>query len=99
MGCAQSRKENEEAVARCKEPRQWMRSAVSACSAFAASHFAYTVALKNTGASLSNFVHHHHHQQQDHSLAPILEQDAPSPALPRLHLRTGRGRRRGRGAG
>ncbi|OAY81308.1 hypothetical protein ACMD2_18169 [Ananas comosus] len=67
MGCAQSRIENEEAVARCKERRQWMRSAVSARSAFAAGHSAYAVALKNTGASLSEFAHHHH---QDHSHSP-----------------------------
>lgn len=52
MGCAQSRIENEEAVVRCKERRQWMKSAVSARNAFAAAHSAYAVELKNTGAAL-----------------------------------------------
>ncbi|KAG6505305.1 hypothetical protein ZIOFF_037660 [Zingiber officinale] len=52
MGCAQSRIENEEAVVRCKERRQWMKSAVSARNAFAAAHSAYAVQLKNVGAAL-----------------------------------------------
>ncbi|RWW20424.1 hypothetical protein GW17_00015466 [Ensete ventricosum] len=55
MGCAQSRVDNEEAVTRCKERRQWMKSAVAARNAFAAAHSAYAVALKNTGAALSEF--------------------------------------------
>ncbi|KAK8928769.1 hypothetical protein KSP39_PZI017308 [Platanthera zijinensis] len=55
MGCAQSRIENEEAVARCKERRQFMKDAVAARNAFAAAHSAYVVALKNTGAALSDF--------------------------------------------
>lgn len=55
MGCAQSRIENEEAVARCKERRQFMKDAVAARNAFAAAHSAYVVALKNTGAALFDF--------------------------------------------
>lgn len=55
MGCAQSRIENEESVARCKERRQFMKDAVAARNAFAAAHSAYVVALKNTGAALSDF--------------------------------------------
>ncbi|CAL9206188.1 unnamed protein product [Musa hybrid cultivar] len=55
MGCAQSRVDNEEAVTRCKERRQWMKAAVAARNAFAAAHSAYAVALKNTGAALSEF--------------------------------------------
>ncbi|XP_074567085.1 uncharacterized protein LOC141823732 [Curcuma longa] len=55
MGCAQSRIENEEAVVRCKERRQWMKSAVSARNAFSAAHSAYAVGLKNTGAALAEF--------------------------------------------
>ncbi|KAG6483641.1 hypothetical protein ZIOFF_060293 [Zingiber officinale] len=55
MGCAQSRIENEEAVVRCNERRQWMKSAVSARNAFAAAHSAYAVELKNTGAALAEF--------------------------------------------
>ncbi|XP_074563620.1 protein ALTERED PHOSPHATE STARVATION RESPONSE 1-like [Curcuma longa] len=52
MGCAQSRIENEEAVVRCKERRQWMKSAVSERNAFAAAHSAYAVELKNVGSAL-----------------------------------------------
>ncbi|XP_074571096.1 protein ALTERED PHOSPHATE STARVATION RESPONSE 1 [Curcuma longa] len=55
MGCAHSRVDNEEAVTRCKERRQWMKAAVAARNAFAAAHSAYAVALKNTGAALSEF--------------------------------------------
>ncbi|KAM0934025.1 hypothetical protein DsansV1_C33g0224421 [Dioscorea sansibarensis] len=55
MGCAQSRIDNEESVARCKERRLLMRSAVSSRNAFAAAHSAYTVSLKSTGAALSDF--------------------------------------------
>ncbi|PKA60870.1 hypothetical protein AXF42_Ash006505 [Apostasia shenzhenica] len=55
MGCAQSRIENEEAVTRCKERRQFMKDAVASRNAFAAAHSAYVVALKNTGAALSDF--------------------------------------------
>ncbi|KAG0452619.1 hypothetical protein HPP92_025283 [Vanilla planifolia] len=55
MGCAQSRIENEEAVSRCKERRQLMKEAVASRNAFAASHSAYVVAIKNTGAALSDF--------------------------------------------
>ncbi|EHA8587420.1 putative nitrate regulatory gene2 protein [Cocos nucifera] len=55
MGCAQSRVDNEEAVFRCRERKQWMKEAVTARNAFAAAHSAYAVALKNTGAALSEF--------------------------------------------
>ena len=57
MGCAQSRIENEEAVARCKERRQWMKAAVAARNAFAAAHSAYAFSLRDTGAALSEFAH------------------------------------------
>uniref|UniRef100_A0ACD5U2Y0 Uncharacterized protein n=1 Tax=Avena sativa TaxID=4498 RepID=A0ACD5U2Y0_AVESA len=57
MGCAQSRIENEEAVARCKERRQYMKAAVAARNAFAAAHSAYAFSLRDTGAALSEFAH------------------------------------------
>lgn len=57
MGCAQSRIENEEAVARCKERRQFMKAAVAARNAFAAAHSAYAFSLRDTGAALSEFAH------------------------------------------
>ncbi|KAL6610170.1 hypothetical protein ACP70R_040139 [Stipagrostis hirtigluma subsp. patula] len=57
MGCAQSRIENEEAVARCKERRQWMKAAVAARNSFAAAHSAYAFSLRDTGAALSEFAH------------------------------------------
>ena len=55
MGCAQSRIENEEAVARCKERKILMKEAVAARNAFAAGHTGYAMALKNTGAALSDY--------------------------------------------
>ncbi|KAJ0979640.1 hypothetical protein J5N97_015114 [Dioscorea zingiberensis] len=57
MGCAQSRIENEESVSRCKERKQHMKDAVVARNAFAAAHSSYAMALKNTGAALSDFAH------------------------------------------
>ncbi|THU62612.1 hypothetical protein C4D60_Mb01t06940 [Musa balbisiana] len=55
MGCAHSRVNNDEAVTRCKERRQWMKAAVVARNAFAAAHSAYAASLKDTGAALSEF--------------------------------------------
>lgn len=57
MGCSQSKIENEEAVARCKDRKQFMKEAVAARNAFAAAHFAYAMSLKNTGAALSDYAH------------------------------------------
>ena len=57
MGCSQSKIENEEAVARCKERKRFMKEAVVARNAFAAAHSAYAMSLKNTGAALSDYSH------------------------------------------
>ncbi|XWS19010.1 hypothetical protein CRYUN_Cryun32bG0093900 [Craigia yunnanensis] len=57
MGCSQSKIENEEAVARCKERKRLMKEAVVARNAFAAAHSAYAMSLKNTGAALSDYAH------------------------------------------
>ncbi|KAI3853079.1 hypothetical protein MKW92_042451 [Papaver armeniacum] len=46
MGCTQSKIENEEAVSRCKDRKQFMPA-----------HSSYSVALKNTGAALSDYSH------------------------------------------
>ncbi|XP_047322766.1 protein ALTERED PHOSPHATE STARVATION RESPONSE 1 [Impatiens glandulifera] len=79
MGCAQSKIDNEESVTRCKERRNHMKNAVSARNAFASGHAGYAIALKNTGAALSDYAQgevdheydqdshlhlHHHHQPQ-----------------------------------
>ncbi|PON45586.1 kinesin-like protein [Parasponia andersonii] len=55
MGCTQSKIENEEAVARCKERKRHMKEAVYARNAFAAAHSSYAMYLKNTGAALSDY--------------------------------------------
>lgn len=55
MGCTQSKIENEEAVTRCKDRKMHMKEAVTARNLFAAAHSAYTMALKNTGAALSDY--------------------------------------------
>lgn len=55
MGCTQSKIEHEEAVSRCKERKAHMKDAVAARNTFAAFHTAYTMALKNTGAALSDY--------------------------------------------
>ncbi|PRQ50871.1 hypothetical protein RchiOBHm_Chr2g0138001 [Rosa chinensis] len=55
MGCTQSKIENEEAVSRCKDRKQFMKDAVSYRNAFAAAHSSYAIYLKNTGAALSDY--------------------------------------------
>ncbi|KAF3781201.1 hypothetical protein EJ110_NYTH37432 [Nymphaea thermarum] len=55
MGCTQSRVEQEEAVARCKERRQFMRDAVAQRNALAAAHSLYAMALKHVGAALNDY--------------------------------------------
>ncbi|CAH9074178.1 unnamed protein product [Cuscuta europaea] len=55
MGCAQSRLDNDESVSRCKERRNQMKQAVLLRNTFASAHSAYAMALKNTGAALSDF--------------------------------------------
>lgn len=60
-----------------------MKSAVSARSAFALHHSAYSIALKNTGAALNDFGHGEVHDHQ--SDAPPLPVDSllrPPPPLP-----------------
>lgn len=57
MGCTQSKIENEEAVSRCKDRKQFMKEAATARNYFAAAHSAYTMSLKNTGAALSDYAH------------------------------------------
>ncbi|MCL7026119.1 hypothetical protein MKW94_001897 [Papaver nudicaule] len=55
MGCAQSKIENEEAVTRCKERKQFLKEAVKTRNYFAATHSAYSVSLRHTGAALSDY--------------------------------------------
>ncbi|XP_078441799.1 protein ROLLING AND ERECT LEAF 2-like [Wolffia australiana] len=55
MGCAQSKMEGDEAVARCKERRLFMKEAVAARNAFAAAHSAYAFALRDTGAAVHDY--------------------------------------------
>ncbi|KAJ9179147.1 hypothetical protein P3X46_010966 [Hevea brasiliensis] len=57
MGCTQSKIENEEAVSRCKERKQFMKDAVAARNAFASAYSAYAITLKNTGAALCDYTH------------------------------------------
>ncbi|OIV96546.1 hypothetical protein TanjilG_24199 [Lupinus angustifolius] len=83
MGCVQSRIDNEESVARCKDRKNLMKEAVVARNAFAAGHSGYSMALKNAGAALSDYGHGEtnidlelqHHQ-------PPLPPDAGSNPLP-----------------
>lgn len=88
MGCAQSKIENEEAVTRCKERKQFMKDAVVARNAFAAAHSAYAMALKNTGAALSDYAHgeflvsNHHSSSSAAAAAASSVPTAVSPPPP-----------------
>lgn len=55
MGCGQSKIEQEETVARCKDRKRFIREAVVARNGLAMAHSAYAVSLKNTGAALSDY--------------------------------------------
>nr|XP_027190828.1 nitrate regulatory gene2 protein isoform X2 [Cicer arietinum] len=81
MGCAQSRIENEESVARCKDRKNLMREAVVARNAFAAGHSGYAMALKNTGAALSDYAHGETHLD-DIELHPPPLHTSPNPPPP-----------------
>ncbi|KAF9616486.1 hypothetical protein IFM89_029783, partial [Coptis chinensis] len=78
--------ENEEAVTRCKERKQFMKEAVSARNHFASSHSAYTVSLKNTGAALSDYaigeVHDLHHATSHSTAPPPPVEPLPPPPPP-----------------
>nr|KYP39737.1 hypothetical protein KK1_038929 [Cajanus cajan] len=67
MGCNQSKIENEEAVARCKERKRYMKESVSSRNAFAAAHSSYGTCLKNTGAALGDFAQGEVQNPQLHS--------------------------------
>ncbi|OMO61866.1 hypothetical protein CCACVL1_23198 [Corchorus capsularis] len=96
MGCAQSKIDNEESVARCKERKILMKEAVIARNAFAAGHSGYAISLKNTGAALSDYGHgeaeeplEHHHQippldstPQPPPPPPMMDNLPPPPPLP-----------------
>ncbi|KAG0470485.1 hypothetical protein HPP92_017185 [Vanilla planifolia] len=71
MGCMPSKIDGDESVARCKERKQFMKTALTARNAFAAAHSSYAMALKNTGAALSDYG-----QGEIHDLRPA------SSALP-----------------
>ncbi|XP_047074400.1 nitrate regulatory gene2 protein-like [Lolium rigidum] len=76
MGCAQSRIEyEEEAVARCKERRQFMKAAVACRNAFAAAHSAYAYSLRETGAALSDPAHWE-------GVSPPIDEEMPPPPPP-----------------
>jgi len=79
MGCAQSRIDNEESVARCKDRKNLMREAVAARNAFAAGHSGYAMALKNTGSALSDYAHGETHLHDIHLHPPPLHSDPPPP--------------------
>ncbi|OUZ99931.1 protein of unknown function DUF632 [Macleaya cordata] len=95
MGCTQSKIENEEAVSRCKDRKQFMKDAVTTRNAFAAAHSAYSMALKNTGAALSDYSqgevhdlrpsHHpvpHPHHPQPNTQPTYETLPPPPPPLP-----------------
>ncbi|OAY72587.1 hypothetical protein ACMD2_10096 [Ananas comosus] len=83
MGLQQSKNVDAvEAVALCQERKQFMGAAVAARNAFAAAHSAYSVALKNTGAALSNYAHHDHDHDHDHDHTTTTTSSSPAAIPP-----------------
>ncbi|KAK0571442.1 hypothetical protein LWI29_015910 [Acer saccharum] len=92
MGCAQSKIDNEESVARCKDRRNIMKDAVVSRNAFAAAHSAFSVSLKNIGAALSDYGHgeaeasvveddDHHHRSLDATPAAAASSSSSSAVV------------------
>ncbi|KAM7254639.1 hypothetical protein ACFE04_004019 [Oxalis oulophora] len=84
MGCGQSKIENEEAVTRCKDRKLFMKEAVSHRNVFAAAHSAYAIALKNTGAALSDYAQgeFQNSSPSNTSVVPITEGVVAPPPPP-----------------
>ncbi|KAL6578508.1 hypothetical protein OROMI_008724 [Orobanche minor] len=84
MGCGQSKIENEESVSRCKERRNLMKEAVSVRNAFASAHSGYSIALKDTGAALSDYAQGEVPPQLPEAAAPAdtLSSERPPPPPP-----------------
>ncbi|KAL6514287.1 hypothetical protein OROMI_034350 [Orobanche minor] len=86
MGCAQSKIENEESVARCKERRNFMKEAVTVRNAFASAHSGYSISLKDTGAALSDYAQGEVPPPSPESAAPseppATERPPPPPPPP-----------------
>ncbi|KAL1059728.1 hypothetical protein V6Z11_1Z012300 [Gossypium hirsutum] len=75
MGCAQSRIDNEESVARCKDRKILMKEAVVARNAFAAAHSGYAISLKNTAEVPL---------QHPHQIPPLDSTPQPPPPPPMM---------------
>ncbi|XP_022730396.1 nitrate regulatory gene2 protein-like [Durio zibethinus] len=86
MGCAQSRIDNEESVARCKDRKTLMKDAVVARNAFAAGHSGYAISLKNTGAALSDYGHGEAEEppEDHHQIPPLDSTPQPPPPPPMM---------------
>lgn len=76
-------------MARCKDRKNLMKEAVVARNAFAAGHSGYAMALKNTGAALSDFGHGEvedplHQNENDNELhnQPLEPASKPPPPPP-----------------
>ncbi|XP_015085469.1 nitrate regulatory gene2 protein [Solanum pennellii] len=82
MGCAQSRIDNEESVSRCKDRRNFMKEAVNYRNFFAAAHSAYSIALKNTGAALSDYAQ----GETPPELPPPAVNEPPPPPPPMSNM-------------
>ncbi|EPS57365.1 hypothetical protein M569_17453, partial [Genlisea aurea] len=82
MGCAQSKVDNEDSVARCKERRNLMKEAVAVRNAFAAAHSGYAVALKETGAALSDYAQGEVPSLPENAAAPLDVLQPPSDHPP-----------------
>ncbi|KAG7972894.1 hypothetical protein I3843_07G204200 [Carya illinoinensis] len=82
MGCAQSRIDNEESVLRCKDRKNLIKDAVIARNAFAAGHSGYAMALKNTGAALSDYGHGEAGDPHPQPADPTPSQPPPPPPPP-----------------
>ena len=69
-------------MSRCKDRKNLIKDAVVARNAFAAGHSGYAVALKNTGAALSDYAHGETHDPHPPPLDPPSSSADPPPPPP-----------------
>lgn len=91
MGCSNSKVDNEEGVARCKQRKRLMKQTVTSRHHFAASHAQFIMSLRGVGAAFRQFAEgevkdgsessHHPDTPTTPTMGRLLLGPAPPPSL------------------
>ncbi|KAG6548517.1 hypothetical protein Mapa_010005 [Marchantia paleacea] len=92
MGCASSKVDNEQGVARCRARKRHIKHAVSSRHAFASAHAQYVQALKGCGAAFRQFAEGEHgeHREQLAPPTPVTPATPATPLTPLLKIKEAR---------